>query len=283
MTDHISAAARIGHKVTTPKTDRVPAARSCVGVLRYVESYSASNSRLGAAARTIMPVVAVELHQQARAANSRVGGEFPGEDSLPVVVDAKGVEDGVPRSLNTGRPPRLQGLVHGEQHRASRWISVTTGERAVRDPVVTAGGTTRRPAERRAASLACVCRFVSPLVGVVACIRAEPGCRKRHTATWDIERCRAQCADASLTVLSGEERAFSTTPPFVDVSEPVRLTAAYLAVEADPRGISFACTRTEALARTARLRIEDGCAYFAALIGASPSVRPTDTRGDCHA
>lgn len=173
MTKGGSAPLDVPSQVGLPQSDNFPPAGAHVLVLGPVERHPLTYSRLSARSGTVMPIVAVKLDDQASGRDYSVGDELAGECPLREVVDPHRIQQRVSGNLGAGY---VNGLLHGA-HREYPCIDIrvgiSTGNGAVGDVVVSAGGPGRRPAERAAAHLARVRRLVAPLVRVVAIVRAE--------------------------------------------------------------------------------------------------------------
>jgi hypothetical protein len=173
LPDLLGGSLRILPQVRFPKAYHLPSAGADVCVLRSVEGDSTKDAGLDAGALPVVPVVAVELHDQAGIGDRCVGGELAVEGCLPDVLDPEFVEEGIARYLSSRRAPRLKKRVHGQQLGALVGVGVTTGQRAVSDVVGTACAATRRPVEGRAAHLASVLCLAAALDRVVTRQRAE--------------------------------------------------------------------------------------------------------------
>jgi hypothetical protein len=80
---------RVGVQVGFPESEDAPTAGSDVRVLTAIECNTTPDAGLGARALPVVPVVTVELDDQARLFDGRVGGELAIEDLLRLVLDSE--------------------------------------------------------------------------------------------------------------------------------------------------------------------------------------------------
>ena len=164
-----------------PEPQDGEAAGPHVGVLRLIQL--PSSVLAGIKGRELdgvpVPVVAVELHHQARPRDEGVHAELASDEVLAKVRDPKLVKDLVPTSLQPRLLHRLLPDVHRDQLRSSGGVGVSALEGAVRDVVLPRQTTGRGPAKGLPAHLADVfglrstpprqeARAVAEVVGVEA-------------------------------------------------------------------------------------------------------------------
>jgi hypothetical protein len=120
----------------------------------------------GKLGRVAVPVVAIELDDEASARHERIDAELAADQVLPVMGDPDGVKHGVTGAFEVVRPHLSLGHVHGDHPGCLLRIGVATGAGAVGRISLNLAG--RRPAKPGAAHLACV----GVLVPTLPCVRA---------------------------------------------------------------------------------------------------------------
>lgn len=248
-------------QVGRPHTDDRVAALYHVGVLRDIEGHaspltSVGRGELGGVA---VPVVAVELHDDAAIRQEGIHAELAADDVLRRVGNTETVEDGIPGLLDVVRLHALLHGVHGDKHGVTVRVSVAARERAIGNVVGFAPR--RRPTEGFAAHLTDMFRLVAALPNVGAFPRAETG-----LVAVGREHLAAHLARAVVSLASIDMAAFLGAAGLVGASHrrPEHLAADSARLFRQARGDALALARAVfGRVQAIVLGIEHGSAYLA--------------------